>query len=603
MTKGKKANPAIQSLIECDESLKDEQLDSAARALGPLASDWLEPSLLLVKLGHEVSPLRPESGEMMILLALTRPHPHLRDGFVLPCLWRRGKDIDERLPPNLEKIACEIRKRVSVFLPEAADFSLTFRKSFPNLSMIDFPFESAAAILAAALFASVKGYAVDPLLTASASLSESKFESQSLEPGFCAVNSLKSKLAAARRHGINKVFVATGQPHFEDQTDEDYLKRMPPGLFQAQVGVLVNWIDVPPTCGTLDERADWYQRHQKGDTVRAGEFYDEHLACALADKAHITPGAPTQCSDFLFVNASGNTSTAVFSVAYHQPKHLFVLCDGTPEGDRCFEKIRQSLVSAKLTPPPVRVSRPKGEWHLMDLEIRKEVEKASSDIRIVDNDCLGIDLTGGETEFKLNMFWIAHNRRWRNFAVKTTMDTNGILQVMETAVKELIFKPQPSLSPKQTGESVDGLASLVGFSPETTIAMVEELRPKHLLLLASEESKSSVERIQEWLTHKASGLLKPQVTIATIDPLVPRSLLDKITSWITELQILKPATSIVLDATGGKKSMSVAAGMIASVLPIEIAYLESEYNPITRKPHPGSQRVVFLPPLGPQSPK
>ncbi len=41
--------------------------------------------------------------------------------------------------------------------------------------------------------------------------------------------------------------------------------------------------------------------------------------------------------------------------------------------------------------------------------------------------------------------------------------------------------------------------------------------------------------------------------------------------------------------------MSVAAGMIALVRGLEVVYVDSQFDPATRKPRPGSEQIVLIP--------
>ena len=52
---------------------------------------------------------------------------------------------------------------------------------------------------------------------------------------------------------------------------------------------------------------------------------------------------------------------------------------------------------------------------------------------------------------------------------------------------------------------------------------------------------------------------------------------------------------LVIDATGGKKSMSVAAGMIVLVRGLEVVYVDSHFDTATRKPRPWFRTNCFDP--------
>jgi len=137
---------------------------------------------------------------------------------------------------------------------------------------------------------------------------------------------------------------------------------------------------------------------------------------------------------------------------------------------------------------------------------------------------------------------------------------------------------------------LDGLASLVGMSPQTTVLTAELLRPRSLLLVSSGEG-ASVERICEWFTRRPEGHRPQFVRTALCAPTDPEAIIQAIRAWRAELGL--DATSAI-DATGGRKSMSAAAGMLAATDGIGLAYLESDYCAALRSAVPGSERLVWL---------
>ncbi|MDA1008907.1 MAG: hypothetical protein O2800_07930 [Planctomycetota bacterium] len=156
---------------------------------------------------------------------------------------------------------------------------------------------------------------------------------------------------------------------------------------------------------------------------------------------------------------------------------------------------------------------------------------------------------------------------------------------------------------------VFGLASMVGSSPQTSILAAEALRPTHLLLLSTEGVGTSVATIREWFDAADRGWVSPSITVAVCDPIDPNSMSSALADWRRSLSLASPASAasaaspttsmsprrLVLDATGGKKSMSVAAGMIAMAQLLEVVYIDSQFDPATRRPRVGSERLVRIP--------
>lgn len=147
------------------------------------------------------------------------------------------------------------------------------------------------------------------------------------------------------------------------------------------------------------------------------------------------------------------------------------------------------------------------------------------------------------------------------------------------------------LDPLLQGQ-VDGLVSLVGMSPQTTIMVTEALRPMRLLLVSSSNSHASSQAIESWLCDPKREWRAPRPEVRPIPPTDPDAIGAAVRDWVRAIRAQAPAARVVLDATGGKKSMSVVAGMLAVELGLEVVYLDSAYDPSLRMPRPGSEVVV-----------
>lgn len=139
---------------------------------------------------------------------------------------------------------------------------------------------------------------------------------------------------------------------------------------------------------------------------------------------------------------------------------------------------------------------------------------------------------------------------------------------------------------------VDALVSLVGMSPQTTIMMCEALRPRELLLVTSANARASVEVIEAWLGDAARDWPRPALSIELVPPTDSVITATAVRNWVAARRSSAPGARVVFDATGGKKSMSVIAGMLAVQLGLEVVYLDSTYDPSLRMPRPGSEVVV-----------
>jgi hypothetical protein len=146
--------------------------------------------------------------------------------------------------------------------------------------------------------------------------------------------------------------------------------------------------------------------------------------------------------------------------------------------------------------------------------------------------------------------------------------------------------------PPEVSRGVDALISLVGMSPQTTIIMCEALRPREILLVTSENTGPSLEAIDRWFADPARDWPRPQVRVEVVPPNDASRTSQVVRAWVTARRTERPTQRVVFDATGGKKSMSVIAGMLAVQLGLEVMYLDSAYDPSLRMPRPGSEVVV-----------
>jgi len=144
-------------------------------------------------------------------------------------------------------------------------------------------------------------------------------------------------------------------------------------------------------------------------------------------------------------------------------------------------------------------------------------------------------------------------------------------------------------------EPIDGLVSLVGMSPQTTIMVSEALRPRNLLLVASTGVEGSVQAIDAWMRDPARDWPSPSIETALVPPTDSDRTARAVRTWIEARRAAAPGGRIIFDATGGKKSMSVVAGMLAVQLGLEVAYLDSTFDPSLRMPRPGSESIVLIP--------
>jgi len=138
---------------------------------------------------------------------------------------------------------------------------------------------------------------------------------------------------------------------------------------------------------------------------------------------------------------------------------------------------------------------------------------------------------------------------------------------------------------------VDLLVSLSGFSPETTIFAAAFLRPRELLVLVSNSARGGIDYIRDHVAIPSS-----HVDVQRVDPLDPVDLYERIRKAVEDYKRFNGVghPRVVIDITGGKKSMSAGAALAATQLDSRMCYIDGDFNPDIRQPEPGTERLEML---------
>ena len=154
------------------------------------------------------------------------------------------------------------------------------------------------------------------------------------------------------------------------------------------------------------------------------------------------------------------------------------------------------------------------------------------------------------------------------------------------------------LRTRKDARAVDTLVSMVGFSPETTVSTAFTLRPRHLVLVYSKKSHRHIDHIYRELVDRRGVLTPSGITTRMCEAADPADIYQVIHSALDEARHLldskdeKPNEYI--DITGGKKVMSATSALVAWQLDLNICYIDSDIDHVTRLPEPGSTRVIEL---------
>jgi CRISPR-associated protein (TIGR02710 family) len=142
------------------------------------------------------------------------------------------------------------------------------------------------------------------------------------------------------------------------------------------------------------------------------------------------------------------------------------------------------------------------------------------------------------------------------------------------------------ISKSKTLKKYRFLISLLGLSPQPVILFIRAVNPEKVLFIHSEETEKYLDEIQRW-----TGLTLTQVVREMIDSSDPTGVYKSIKNFASS----KNPKEILLDFTGGKKSMVGGAAMAGNLLGIDTGYVDyGSYLSDLRQPEPGSEYPNIL---------
>jgi hypothetical protein len=136
-------------------------------------------------------------------------------------------------------------------------------------------------------------------------------------------------------------------------------------------------------------------------------------------------------------------------------------------------------------------------------------------------------------------------------------------------------------------KNYDYLISLLGFSERPVILSILATKPKNVLFLYTEETKNKIPFISD-----RTKLSSSQIERVKIGTSSEREIHEVIQRYAAD----KDKSRILIEITGGKKSMIGAAAQIALVLKIDAGYIDGEYIHDLRQPKPGTEYFRLLEP-------
>lgn len=186
--------------------------------------------------------------------------------------------------------------------------------------------------------------------------------------------------------------------------------------------------------------------------------------------------------------------------------------------------------------------------------------------------------------FDLKEKWFALLREKRNDEAEEFY-FNSIMPAIIPLIKEKA-SPLPRY---------DGMISLLGFTPETVVLTYAVLRPKTLVVLHTPETEKNLDTVLRRSGIKAIDFFHEsfQHDATQID--------DIYIALKRAINRFNYGSKIVLELTGGKKTMgaqlAIAAGVLeqGKKLKIDVCYIDyDKYLPEFRKPEPETNRLLLI---------
>lgn len=136
-------------------------------------------------------------------------------------------------------------------------------------------------------------------------------------------------------------------------------------------------------------------------------------------------------------------------------------------------------------------------------------------------------------------------------------------------------------------ENVDYLIMSVGTSYEPLVLNIQLLKPKRILFLYTDKTKTTLNRIVEYCALDISAIEMEKVS--ETDPVCIYQVIKR-----AYLEWDKPE-KLYIDFTGGTKAMSAAAAMAGSLISVQLVYVgTNDYLVDFRKPEPGSETLYYI---------
>ncbi len=379
-------------------SVRGTDIDDLAVRLGDRLCHWITPAGL-ERCGRPPAQwLQLKPDEFAVLLHLSAGD-HVHRGVILPCRWVECPtdsvgDPEAGVPTQLRELARSADVRLFAERCIRSDATAQRRMDAARLSLgagcgdlsdLEVSPDSAGAVLAVTLAMFAAKFSIDQPVAVSATVRA--------VDGLGAVHHLEDKAEAARRAGMQRVFVAPGQLLAGVANPETFVPIRGPEV-SAQLGRLMLEFSAPPAAGAFDHKWTWYDGVSKfrdaASRERAVEFYGRHLAVDTA--SHCDCCVPNRAAgvDTLVIIATGSTEVLLLALAIHKPSRVVVLTSDAQSEEFANQLVRVSRIDGMPTQGVSIESKAVDAW----LKCRSLHDEPHRYL---------LDLTGGTTPTKVRV--------------------------------------------------------------------------------------------------------------------------------------------------------------------------------------------------------
>ena len=133
----------------------------------------------------------------------------------------------------------------------------------------------------------------------------------------------------------------------------------------------------------------------------------------------------------------------------------------------------------------------------------------------------------------------------------------------------------------------DGLISLLGFTPETVILSHQFIQPEKIVVIHTEETKDLLDTVKTYANIPSYSYFYESFS--------EKPNTDIYRALEAALRRFPKGSRIVIELTGGKKTMGGALAIAAGILDIDLIYIDyKEYMREFRKPRPESTYIQLV---------